>query len=70
MMAAPAFSLSSACKASIFSESSPVPLHFFLLKSFLRKGLLTVEVKKKIDQILGYISFYFEIRTYLGHLIT
>ena len=69
MMAAPALSLSSACKASIFSESS-VPLHFFLLKSFLRKGLLTVEVKKKIDQILGYISFYFEIRTYLGHLIT
>ena len=24
--------------------------------------------RKKIDQILGYISFYFEIYAHLGHL--
>ena len=70
-MAAPTHSLSSAYKASVFSEIDPVPLYFFYLKSFLWKGPLTVKVRKKIiDQILGYISFCSEIRAQLGHLFT
>ena len=68
-MAASALSLSSACKTSVFSEFNPVPPYFFHLKSLLWKGRLTVKIKKKnIRQILGYISFYFEIRAHLDHL--
>ena len=67
-VAAFALVLSSACKSSIFSESSPIAPYFFQLKSFLWKGLLTVKVRKKIiDQILGYISFCFEIYAHLCH---
>ena len=58
-----ALSLSSACKAYVFSENS-----FFHLKSFLWKGFLTDKVRKKIiDQILGYISLFPEVRADLGH---
>ena len=65
MVAASSLLLSSAYKASVFSEINPVPPYFFHLKSFLWKGPLTVKVRKKfIDQILGYI----EIRAHLGHL--
>ena len=68
-MGASALSLSSAYKASVFSEINPVPPYFFHLKSFLWKGPLTVKVRKKIiNQILGYISFCSEIRAHLGHL--
>ena len=39
------------------------------LKSFLWKGPPTAKVRKKtIVQILGYNSFYIEIRTHFGHL--
>ena len=68
-MAASALSLSSAYKASVFSDINPVLPYFFHLKSFLWKGPLTVKVRKKfIDQIFGYISFCFEIHAHLGHL--
>ena len=61
--------LNSAHKGSVFSEINPVPPYFFHLKSFLWKVLLTVKVRKKIiDEILGYISFCFEIPADLGHL--
>ena len=46
-MAASTLSLSSAYKASVFSEINPVPHIFFNLKSFLRKGPPTVKVRKK-----------------------
>ena len=67
-VAAFALLLSSACKSFVFSENSPIAPYFFQLKSFLWKGLLTVKVRKKIiDQILGYISFCFEIYAHLCH---
>ena len=57
--------LSSASKPFLFSEITYS--YFFSLKI-----PLTVKIKKKkkkiIDQILGYISFYFEILAHLGHL--
>ena len=70
MVAASTLSLSSAYKASAFSEINLVPPSFFLrLKSFLWKGHLTVKARKKIiDQILSYSSFCFQIRAHLGHL--
>ena len=55
-------------KLLFFSEINSIPPYFFHLKSFLWKGSLTVKITKKIDQNLGYISFYFEIRVHLGHL--
>ena len=61
--------LSPAYKASVFAKINPVPPICFHLKCFLWKGLLTVKVRKKIiDQILGYISFCFEICAHLSHL--
>ena len=67
-MAACALLLSSAYKTSVFSEINPVPPYLFHLKSFLWKSPLTVKVRKKIiSQILGYISFFIEIRAHLGH---
>ena len=57
--------LSSASKPFLFSE---IRYSYF----FSLKIPLTVKIKKKkkkiIDQILGYISFYFEILAHLGHL--
>ena len=57
--------LSSASKPFLFSEITYS--YFFSLKI-----PLTVKIKKKkkkiIDQILGYISFYFEILAHLGNL--
>ena len=47
MVAASSLLLSSAYKASVFSEINPVPPYFFHLKSFLWKGPLTVKVRKK-----------------------
>ena len=68
-MAASTFLLSSANKASVFTESNPVPHVFFHLRSFLWKGPQTVKVRKKIIyQILGYISFCFEMRAHLANL--
>ena len=68
-MAVSAFLLSSAYKPSVFSEINPVPPILFHLKSFLWKGPLRAKIRKRIiNQILDYISFYFEIRTHLGHL--
>ena len=67
-VAASALPLSSVSKTTVFSESNPVLPYFFHLKSFAWKGPLTVKVRKKIDQILGYISFCIEIRSHLGHL--
>ena len=68
-VAASALSLSSSYKASVFSETNPVPPYFVHLKSFLWKGHLTVKVRKKfINQILNYISFCFEINAHSGHL--
>ena len=68
-MAASVLSLSSASKASVFSERRPVPAYFFYSKSFLWKGLPTAKVRRKIiDQILCCISFCLEIGTHLGHL--
>ena len=46
LVAAFAFSLSSAYTSSVFSKINPVP-SFFYLKSFLWKGRLTVKVSKK-----------------------
>ena len=58
MVATSAISLSSAYKASVFSEINPVPLYFFHLKSFLWNGPLAVKVRKKIiNQILDNIGF-------------
>ena len=42
-MAASTHSLSSACKASVFSKSSPVPPYFFSLK------ILPMDLKFKMD---------------------
>ena len=70
-MATSALLVTSAYKASDFSESYPAPpfILFFHLKFFLWKGPLTVKVRKKnIDQILGYISFCFEMQSHLGHI--
>ena len=47
-MGASALWLSSAYKASVFSEIDPVPLFFSHVKSFLWEGPLTVKVRKKI----------------------
>ena len=67
-MAASGLSLICAYKTSVFQKLAPYPNIFFHLKSFLWKGPSTVKVRKKIiDQILGYISFCFEIRAHLGH---
>ena len=51
LVAASALLLSSACKAFVFSENSPLPSYFFHLKSFLWKGLLTVKVREKKSSI-------------------
>ena len=69
MVAASALSLSSACKASLVSEGTPVPAFFFSLKilSYGRVVWQSNLEKKIIDQILGYISLCFEIRAHLGH---
>ena len=41
----------------------------YIVKSFLWKGPPTVKVRKKIiDQMLGHISFCFEIRAHLVRL--
>ena len=62
LTAASTLSLSYAYNASVFSEINSVPPYFFCLKYFIWKGPLTVKIRKKlIDQILGYISFCFEI---------
>ena len=56
-------------KLSLFQKVTPYSHIFFHLKYFLWKGPLRVKIRKKIiDQILGYISFYFEICAHLGHL--
>ena len=69
LVAASALSLSSAYKASVFLENSPVPPYFFHLEGRLLKRPLTGKVRKTIiDQILGYTGFCFEIRAHLGHL--
>ena len=69
MVTASALSLSSAYKASSFQKLTPYPHVLFHVKSFLWKGPLAVKVRKNIfDQILGYISFYFEIFPQLGLL--
>ena len=53
---------------SVFSGINHVPPYFFYLKFFLWKCPLTVKVRKKIiDQILGCISFYFEIRAHFSY---
>ena len=53
-----------------FLRNHPRTLIFFSVKILPMKGSLTVKVRKKIiDQILGYISFCFEIRAHLGHLV-
>ena len=46
-MAASALSLSSACKASVFSESSPVPPYFLSLKILPMEGSSDKVTKKK-----------------------
>ena len=56
-------------KLSLFQKVTPYSHIFFHLKYFLWKGPLRVRLRKKIiDQILGYISSYFEICAHLGHL--
>ena len=59
-------------KFPLFSEINSYPHIFSHLKifPFLWKGPLAVKVttKKIIDQALGYINFYFEIRVHQGHL--
>ena len=49
-VAASVLSSSSTYEASVFSEISLVPPFFFHIKSFLWKGPLTVEDKKKLDR--------------------
>ena len=65
-MADSAVPVRSAYKSSIIPEINPVPTCCFCLKSFLWKGPQTIKIKKN-DQILGYISFNFEICANLGH---
>ena len=62
--------LSSAYKASVFLEINPVPpIFFFTENPSYGKALWQSKLEKRIiDQILGCISFCFEIRAYLGHL--
>ena len=68
-MAASTLLLSSACKASPFSESTPVSPYFFSLKILPMEGPFDSQSRRKIiDQILGYISFCFEIHTHVDHL--
>ena len=73
------FVLSSAYRASVFSEIDPVPLFFFHLKSFLWKGPRTVKVRKKIMirfwsisvSVLkyGYIYEYINIKKWTKHKV-
>ena len=58
--------LSSASKPFLFSEITYS--YFFSLKIPLTVKIKKKKKKKIIDQILGYISFYFEILAHLGHL--
>ena len=44
-------------------------MFFFHLKYFLWKGPLTVKIRKKfINQTLGCINFYVEMRAHIGHI--
>ena len=66
-MAASALSLSSAYKA-VFQKLASYP-HIFKLKILpLERPSESQSYKGIIDQILGYISFCFEISAHLGHL--
>ena len=69
-MAASALSLSSAYKASVFSEINPVLPSLFTLKILsMEKSSDSQSYKKKIiDQILGYISFSIKSLAHLGNL--
>ena len=64
MVVASTLPLSSAYKTSVFSEINPVPLFFLKLKILpVERSSESQNYKTKIiDQILGYISFYFGIR--------
>ena len=70
-MATSGLLLTSTYKASVFSESYPTPpFIFFSLKVLPMERSSDSQSKKNImDQILGFISFCFEIRSHLGHLL-
>ena len=70
LVAASTLSLSSAYKtSSFFQKLARYPHVFFQLQSFLWEGPLTVKVRKNIiDQILGCISLYIEMRAHLGEI--
>ena len=70
-MATSGLLLTSTYKASVFSESYPTPpfIFFFSLKVLPMERSSDSQSKKNMDQILGFISFCFEIRSHLGHLL-
>ena len=69
-MAASSLLLSSAYKASVFSEINPILQYFISLKILPTERPTGRQSKKKKSSIRLWasISFYFEGHTHLGHL--